>query len=133
MKYYAICPVRHATPDQLKLMLDVVEGVREEGHKVHFPPTDVDQNCPTGLSICEAHLKAMVECDSVLLFYDETSGGSKFDLGMAYALNKPIIPLFSFGDIPKGKSYWAMIKELHKQRTPRLVMDGLGYKLTWEK
>ena len=82
MKYYAICPVRHATEEQLGVMLDVVEGVREAGNEVHSPPTEVTPHCPTGLSICEAHLKAMVECDSVLLFYDETSGGSKFDLGI---------------------------------------------------
>jgi nucleoside 2-deoxyribosyltransferase len=114
-------------------MLEVVNGLRMEGHKVHYPPYDVNQDCPTGLSICEAHLKAMVECDAVILFYDETSGGSKFDLGMAYALNKPIIPLFSFGVIPPGKSYWAMVNELHKLRNPRLKQKGLGFKLVWEK
>jgi nucleoside 2-deoxyribosyltransferase len=133
MKYYAICPVTRATSEQIALMMDVIAGLREEGHHVHFPPTDVDQNCPTGLSICEAHLKAMVECDSVLLFYDETSGGSKFDLGMAYALNKPIIPLFKFGDVPEGKSYWAMINELHKLRNPRLEQSANGFELVWGK
>ena len=133
MKYYAICPVRNATIEQLDIMLEVIEGLREEGHEVHYPPLDVNQACPTGLSICDAHLKAMVKCDSVLLFYDETSGGSKFDLGMAYALNKPIIPLFKFGDVPEGKSYWAMVNELQRLRNPQLLMGETGLEIVWSK
>jgi len=118
MRYYAICPVRNATEKQLRMMQEVVDQVREQGHHVHYPPTDVDQNCPTGLTICAAHLKAMRECDAVLLFYAESSGGSKFDLGMAYALDKPVIPLAALEDVPPGKSYWSVFNTLHVQRTP---------------
>ena len=110
MRYYVICPVAYMTDEQYEEMKGTVDVLRRTGNKVHFPPDDVDQNCETGITICEAHLKAMKECDAVLLFYAESSGGSKFDLGMAYALGKPVICYRAF-ETKEGKSYWATFKE----------------------
>ena len=95
-------------------MRKIVDILRNTGNIVHFPPDDVDQNCETGITICEAHLKAMKECNAVILFYAESSGGSKFDLGMAYALEKPVICYEGF-ETKEGKSYWAVFKEYERK------------------
>lgn len=116
MKYYVICPVAYMTDQQYKEMKTVVDTLRKSGNKVHFPPDDVEQEDPTGgVRICEEHRYAMENCDKVLLFYAESSGGSKFDLGMAYAYNKDVICFEGF-ETKEGKSYWAVFKALEERR-----------------
>ena len=69
----------------------------------------VDQNDPTGQRICEEHLQAMIKCDEVHVYWDVDSKGSHFDLGMAYALEKDIIPICLVHPDPLGKSYWKAV------------------------
>ena len=87
MKIYIICPVRKLN-EKLKLKLDYyVKKLEDEGHIVHYPPRDVDQtddNC--GLNICIAHSKFMKEAEEVHIWWDETSRGSLFDMGMAFIM-----------------------------------------------
>lgn len=116
MRYYIICPVAYMTDDQYKEMKKTVDLLRKAGNRVHFPPDDVDQDDPTGgVNICMAHRKAMKNCDAVILFYAESSGGSKFDLGMAFAYEKSVICFEGF-ETKEGKSYWAVFKALETDR-----------------
>jgi nucleoside 2-deoxyribosyltransferase len=116
MNLYVICPVAYVTEEQLEEMRAFVKFLRSLEIGVHFPPDDVDQDDETGINICEAHRYAMKNCTAVLLFYAETSGGSKFDLGMAYALDKPVLCHKHFGEEKEGKSYWHVFKELERRR-----------------
>jgi nucleoside 2-deoxyribosyltransferase len=109
MKIYLITPVRMAGPKIAEMAAHHTASLEAMGHKVHFPPRDAPQDCKTGRSICEAHLKAMRACDSVHVLWDVDSKGSHFDLGMAYALNKPIVPVACVHPEGAGKSYWKAV------------------------
>lgn len=87
-KIYMVCPVRLCTPE-LRQKMDRYVGMLEDvlGYEVHYPPRDVDQTNDDGaIRICEAHFKAMLECDEVHLWFDESSLGCHFDAGMAVML-----------------------------------------------
>ena len=106
---YIICAVRNATPERIQELRIYANTKRLEGHKVHFPPDDAPQDDPTGIEICNTHLKAMHLASEVHIFWDVRSSGSHFDLGMAFALNKKLVPVSC--EIPDGaeKSYWKVI------------------------
>jgi hypothetical protein len=106
---YIICSVRKAKLDRTESTRAYAQNLREAGHRVHFPPDDAPQDDPTGVAICETHLKAMREADEVHVFWDVESFGSHFDLGMAYALGKRIVPISCALVDPPGKSYWKAV------------------------
>lgn len=111
MRVYVICPVRHADPFVLNALELYVAQLERGGKTVHYPPRDAPQECPTGRAICEAHRSAMMAADEVHVFWDVESKGSHFDLGMAYALDKRIVPVKHMrGDDPPGKSYWKVMQ-----------------------
>ena len=84
---YLICPVRRCTPSVRKKMDAYVAKLESRGYKVHYPPRDVDQsNDDGGVRICAEHIDAMMGCDEVHVWWDPSSSGSHFDLGMAYML-----------------------------------------------
>ena len=112
MFVYIICAVRKATLERLKAMRDYADELHRAGHQVYFPPDDAPQDDPTGAVICATHLGAMQKADEVHVFWDVESFGSHFDLGMAYGLNKRIVPVSCDRIDPPGKSYWkAVIKK----------------------
>jgi predicted TIM-barrel fold metal-dependent hydrolase len=116
---YIICAVRNASPDRVAEIRRHAEAMRFKGHQVHFPPDDAPQDDPTGAAICRTHLKAMKIANEVHVFWDVRSSGSHFDLGMAYALGKKIVPLTL--EMPDGpeKSYWkAVINPLPCPQSP---------------
>lgn len=109
MRIYIICAVRNATEEEIAGIRHSITALREQGHDVHFPPDDVEQNDPTGRNICEVHRRAMQTADEVHVFWDVTSSGSHFDLGMAYALDKKIVPRSIAEPDPPHKSYWKAV------------------------
>lgn len=117
MNIYLVCPVRAVTPEQTAEMDNYVSGLEKEGHHVHYPPRDVDQTDPTGFEICTRHLDAIKKSDRVDIFWDVNSKGSHFDLGMAFALDKRINLVQVYGEIPAGKSYIAVMKEIQTRQS----------------
>ncbi len=109
MKIYLIMPVRMADPAVTKLAHAHMEALESRGDEVHYPPRDAPQDDPTGRVICETHRAAMLEADEVHIFWDVNSKGSHFDLGMAYALGKKIVPWGITEPDPPGKSYWKAV------------------------
>ena len=105
MKIYLIMPVRGATES----FIDYVQTLESEGHEVHYPTRDAPQDCPTGEAICRTHRDAMIQADAVHVLWDVESKGSHFDLGMAYALRKPIVAVKCLRPDPAGKSYWKAV------------------------
>ena len=111
MKIYLICSVRNATPQTMADTAEYVRGLEAQGHTIHYPPRDVAQDDPTGSIICATHLNAMRQCDAVHVLWDVNSKGSHFDLGMAYALGLPLVPVRCDPEDTPGKSYWKVICE----------------------
>lgn len=109
MNVYIICAVRNARQERIAEIRQYVERLRGDGHSVHFPPDDAPQDDPTGRAICETHRAAMQSADQCHVFWDVESKGSHFDLGMAYALGVPIIPVAIEHPDGKGKSYWKAV------------------------
>ena len=109
MKIYIICAVRNATEARVAEIRDYADKLRSVGHTVHFPPDDAPQEDPTGEAICRTHLSAMRGCDEVHVFWDVNSKGSHFDLGMAYALRKQIVPVACEHPDGPEKSYWKVM------------------------
>jgi nucleoside 2-deoxyribosyltransferase len=111
MNIYIICAVRNAVPERIEQIREYAEILRREGNQVHFPPDDAPQDDPIGEQICQIHLEAMKNAHEIHVFWDVRSSGSHFDLGMAYALGKKIVPISC--EIPDGpeKSYWKVISK----------------------
>jgi nucleoside 2-deoxyribosyltransferase len=109
MKVYIVCSVRGASDEYRKRLEGYAAELEAAGNEVHLPHRDVDQS-GRGIDICRKHLKAMRGCDVVHLFYSAGSQGTHFDLGMAFALGKPVIVIESppYGE---GKSYPRMAAE----------------------
>ncbi len=112
MKIYIICPVRLGVSTSAT---KYVETAERKGHTVFYPPRDVNQVSASVWQICEQERQAIRDCNEVHVFYDARSQGIHFDLGMAYALEKPIhIIKVLHADNPDYNTPAAL---LHKKKT----------------
>lgn len=89
--YFLICPVRNASDEQKQLLLETIKKVERNGWTVYYPAQDTNQNDSIGYRICQDNLQAIKDSRVILLFYDKSSQGCLFDLGMAFALGKEIV------------------------------------------
>jgi nucleoside 2-deoxyribosyltransferase len=91
MRIFFASPVRGVT-DEYKAGLDAkVAALEAEGHVVHYPSRDTRQDGDDyGLRICCQNRDAIAEADVVFVAWDGKSQGVLFDLGMAFALDKPV-------------------------------------------
>lgn len=89
MRIYIICPVRGISESTRSAIAAYVTGL-EEKHEVYWPLRDTPQDDPIGVEICRYNRRAIETCDEVWVWWDPTSAGSKFDLGIAWALRKPL-------------------------------------------
>lgn len=112
---YIICAVRNAPSSRVAEIRKYADSLRATGLVVHFPPDDAQQDDPVGNAICSTHLAAMKAADEVHVFWDVTSAGSHFDLGMAYALGKKIVPIDCEYPDSADKSYWKAIISTTKE------------------
>ena len=84
--------------------------MEEEGWAVHWPPRDTDQNDSVGLQICRDNRTAIDEADRVFIVWDGISQGCLFDLGMAFALSKPVTLLAVPLGVAGEKSFERMVR-----------------------
>lgn len=120
-KIFIICPVRNVG-EELKKDIDLyVTQLEALGYDVHYPPRDTDQNDSTGLRICRDNRKAIEEADAVHVVWDGESQGSLFDLGMAFAMGKRVVPVgYNFFPNPtRGKSFQSMVWALYEEQQKR--------------
>ena len=89
-KTFLICPVRGVPKSESE---SFVLQLEDSGFSVHWPPRDTDQDDECGLRICSDNLSAIADADVVHFVWDGKSQGCLFDLGMAFALGKQVIPL----------------------------------------
>lgn len=109
MKIFIICSVRGATKDYQNRLEAYAKELQDDGHFVHLPHKDTIQTT-TGIHICRQNRNAIRNADEIHIFYNKTSQGTHFDMGVAFALNKriKIIENEEFGE---GKSYPRMLTE----------------------
>lgn len=105
MKTFLIAPVRGLAPDAHAA---AVKTLTLDGFEVYWPARDTDQSDPTGLKICSTNRDAIKSADFVHVIWDGKSQGCLFDLGMAFAFSKWVIPI-SLPERTEGKSFQNMI------------------------
>ncbi len=121
MKIYLICPVREITEEEKTEIGKYVADLEKAGHKVHWPPRDVDQNDPTGLRICSEHREAMLEAHEIHIWWNKKSQGSLFDFGMAFAFlaifrKKIVLANPESVERTSTKSFNNVLLELHNKK-----------------
>jgi hypothetical protein len=111
-----ICPVRNVTEAQQRDIDEYAQHLMRKGYTVHNPRYATDQDDPTGYKICMDHLESMKKADMIYLFWDVKSMGSHFDLGMAFALGKPMILVELYAPDSENKSYVKVINEVIRRQ-----------------
>lgn len=108
-KIFIICSVRGASDEYREKLEQYVSDLEERGYKIHLPHRDTNQQA-RGIEICKQNMEAIKEADEVHIFYNHTSQGTHFDMGVAFALGKDIVVVENeeFGE---GKSYPRMLTE----------------------
>lgn len=109
MKIFVICSVRDASPEYRQMLEDYVNELEANGHSVHLPHRDTDQN-QSGLLICSQNANAIKDADEVHIFYSSKSQGTHFDMGVTFALQKRITIVQS-EPVTEGKSFQRMLVE----------------------
>lgn len=120
MRTFLICPVRGVEPHVSQAFVAQLEA---DGYEVHWPHRDTDQNDEVGLRICRDNMAAIAAADVVHVIWDGKSQGCLFDLGIAFALNKPIVTL-SLPPPSAGKSFQNMMRVWHRDG-PRTQCRGI--------
>jgi nucleoside 2-deoxyribosyltransferase len=103
---FLICPVRGHSMSETE---QVVAELEAQGWSVHWPPRDTDQRDPVGLRICMDNRAAIEAADAVHVVWDGVSQGCLFDLGMAFALGKPL-HVIALPAATEGKSFQNMMR-----------------------
>ncbi len=86
---FLICPVRNQD-EATRLLLEEIS----QDPSMYYPARETNQIDETGgLRICADNRSAMESAQAVWFVWDGLSQGSIFDLGMAFALGKPIRPV----------------------------------------
>jgi len=90
-KIFLICPVRNATLEQREWIENFVSEKYSEGYIIHAPHLHTRQtDLFGGYAICVQNAEAVATSEEIDIYYDQSSTGSVFDLGVAYALQKPL-------------------------------------------
>jgi len=84
---------------------------------VHWPPRDTTQEDDTGYRICADNRAAIEAADVVYIIWDGQSQGCLFDLGMAFALRKPLY-VWQAPPESEGKSFQNVMYEWEKRGQP---------------
>lgn len=110
MKIFLACPVRGISSEYRDSTEAQVKLLESRGHQVYYPQRDTNQQDSTGLQICFDNRKAIEGADVVYVIWDGESQGVLFDLGMAFALGKPVRPITGYMPATtKGKSFQNMV------------------------
>jgi hypothetical protein len=99
---FLIAPVRGYPKDQ---WAKEVSALVADGWRVYWPARDTEQDDDTGMSICRANRAAIEDADAVHLIWDGKSTGCLFDLGMAFAMRKPLFVLSLPDSADSGRSF----------------------------
>lgn len=87
-KIFVICPVRNVKPKINKKIAAHVAKLEAEGHEIYWPYRDnpYQKTDSVGTQIIAFNRVLMCRADEVHIWYEKTSTGSIFDIGMFFAL-----------------------------------------------
>ncbi|MBS3091503.1 hypothetical protein J4217_03595 [Candidatus Pacearchaeota archaeon] len=93
-----------------------------------YKTDDVEQLTDhTGLRILSEHRVAMENCERVRVYWNGKREESFFDLGMAFSLKKPIIPINRYDvekiAVPEKKSFENVLLVLDREAKLKSVND----------
>ena len=108
-KIFIICSVRGMSDEYRSKLEKYVSELESNGNIIHLPHRDTNQNA-TGIEICTQNMYAIKEANEIHIFYNSKSQGTHFDMGVAFALNKPIV-IVENEEYGKCKSFARMIVE----------------------
>ena len=115
-KIFMICPVREATEEEAKFLQEYMSQLESQGHKVHYPPRDTNQEDPIGLNICSENRQAIRDADEIHIYWTKKSKGSLFDFGMLFYGEKPVVLINRVKIEPTPhKSFQNVLLELDKR------------------
>ena len=105
--------MRNITEEEAQFIQNYIAKLESQGHNVHYPPRDTNQDDPIGLNICTENKGGIRKSDEVHIYWNSASSGSKFDLGMTFMEEIPIV-LFNIDkiQITPHKSFENVLLEL---------------------
>lgn len=109
MKVFIICSVRDSNIKYKERLESYASMLKHQGYDVYLPHRDTDQKA-NSIEICRQNMYAIKESDQVHIFYNSTSQGTHFDMGVAFALKKPVVVVEN-ESCEEGKSFPKMLKE----------------------
>ena len=120
MKIFLISPVKDAESKALERVAAYVASMENAGHQVHWPFMDTKQEDVTGgYEICKTNFEVILQADEIHIWYDETSGGSKFDMGGVFMLVEMLgwkkkVVIVNDGEVVDNapKSFYKVFKRL---------------------
>jgi nucleoside 2-deoxyribosyltransferase len=117
MKIFLICPVRNITNEFRQAIETQVAFLESQGHQVYYPTRDTNQS-NSSIEICNDNCFAIQNADIVYIIWDGKSQGCLFDLGVAFALAKPIHTIIGYTP-PKSseKSFQNLMYEWEELKT----------------
>lgn len=80
---FVICSVRKAHESTRQKLVAYKYALQERGYKVHLPHLDTNQQA-SGYEICVQNTTENIAAIETHMFYDMTSEGSHFDLGVKF-------------------------------------------------
>lgn len=133
---FLICPVRNVPPETLEKIKKYVANLEKDGCDIYWPYRDTNQVDPSGgLEICRTNFDKIMHAKEIHIWYDETSGGSKFDMGGVFMLvemlgwNKKIVIANESEIIDNApKSFFKVFQHLSrfKHRPKKRKLTGRG-------
>ncbi len=125
-RIFLICPVRDVKDEVNDKIRKYVEKLGKKGYRVHWPLYDTNQDDPVGTRILLDNFRAIFNADEVHIWYDKTSSGSHFDIGVTYTLlclgykKKIVFANRRSIKIESGKkSFPAVVRDLAEGNRPR--------------
>ena len=109
MKAFVICSVRGMKDEYREKLEEYVAQLEQTGYEVHLPHRDTHQE-QSGFNICMENMEAIERADEVHIFYSSKSQGTHFDMGVAFALGKPLV-IAENEEFGEGKSFARMLTE----------------------
>ena len=86
---FIISPVRNLEPSVFAKLLQQDDHYSKLGYRVHIPYRDTIQT-ENAINICLTNIEEMKKSDFILVYFDEASIGTIYDLGVAMGLGKEI-------------------------------------------
>jgi hypothetical protein len=116
-KVFMICPVRNATDEEKEFLQNYMDTLESQGVQVHYPPRDTNQVDPEGgINICTENRAAIRAADEVHIYWNASSSGSGFDLGMTFQIEKPLKLINrEYVKPTEGKSFQNVVLALDKK------------------